>query len=76
MRIKAPWKRLEKGRFWQAVDAEHNRLIAEQLKDCHEVLDIGCGYGSLTAYLTKAGFDTLGVDSDQQTIDKAKCLVP
>jgi SAM-dependent methyltransferase len=76
MRIEAPWERLEDGRFWRAVDAEHNRLIAEQLGDCHEVLDLGCGYGSLTAFLTAAGFDTRGVDSDTQSIDRAKLLFP
>jgi len=76
MKIKTPWKRLDKGRFWQAVDAEHNRLIASQLIGCREVLDLGCGYGSLTAYLTQAGFITYGVDADRQAIDKSKLLFP
>lgn len=76
MKIKTPWKRLDKGRFWKVVDAEHNRLIADQLTDCRTVLDLGCGYGSLTAYLSQIGFVTYGVDSDQQTIDKSKLLFP
>jgi SAM-dependent methyltransferase len=76
MKIKTPWKRLENNHLWQAVDAEHNRLIAEQLSGCKEVLDLGCGYGSLTAYLTQVGFQTYGVDSDQQSIVQAKQLFP
>jgi len=76
MKIKEPWKRLEKGHFWQIVDAEHNRLISEQLKGCTDILDLGCGYGSLTSYLTEVGFNTYGVDADENVVTKAKQLFP
>lgn len=76
MKIASPWKRLQSGHFWQAVDAEHNRIIAEQLAGCRSALDIGCGYGSLTAYLNRAGFDAIGVDADQPQVEQARALFP
>ncbi len=76
MKIESPWKRLEKGRFWRSVDAEHNRLIAAELGGCRAALDIGCGYGSLTASLNQAGFDAFGVDTDQPQIEQARALFP
>lgn len=76
MKINEPWKRLENGQFWREVDAEHNRLIVEQLNGCHEVLDLGCGYGSLTACLINAKFNAHGVDSEKHIIDQAKKIFP
>lgn len=76
MKIKANWNRLKDGSFWKLVDEEHNRLIAEQLTGCKTILDIDCGYGSLTNYLVTNHFNAIGIDVDQETIDKARILFP
>jgi SAM-dependent methyltransferase len=76
MKIKDPWKRLEVGQFWREVDAEHNRIIANELIGVKRVLDIGCGYGSLTNYLYRLGFEVTGIDSDKEMIGKGKDIFP
>jgi SAM-dependent methyltransferase len=76
MNVKSPWIRLQGGHFWQAVDRRHNEWIRHELGGCHKILDIGCGYGSLSAYLAKSGFEVYGIDADSQSIETAKCLFP
>lgn len=76
MKIENAWRRLEDGHFWQLVDREHNRLIAEHLINCQEVLDLGCGYGSLINYLRSRGIRAYGVDTDPQIIERSKLLFP
>lgn len=44
-----------------AVDARMNRRIAAQVVG-RDVLDFGCGFGSLVAHLAAAGLDAIGVD--------------
>lgn len=76
MKIASPWKRLQGNHFWRAVDREHNRIIIEQLAGCTHILDLGCGYGSLTAALQQAGFQAVGVDADAEQIAQARALFP
>jgi SAM-dependent methyltransferase len=40
------------------------------------VLDVGCGYGSLCAFLSAAGMKVHGIDSDVESISVAKTLFP
>jgi SAM-dependent methyltransferase len=75
MRLARPERRLAPGNFWAAVDAEHNRLILERLPGT-DILDVGCGYGSLTDFLARQGKRPIGVDSDRSSIAAALALYP
>ncbi|MFH1022478.1 MAG: class I SAM-dependent methyltransferase [Planctomycetota bacterium] len=74
VKILNPWKRLDKRQLWQKVDAEHNRLIIAELDGLHRVIDLGCGYGSLTATLTKRGVWAVGIDSCKEIIESARTI--
>lgn len=76
MKIDQSWERLKKGHLWHFVDMGHNKQIAKQLSGCNSVLDLGCGYGSLTAYLNSANINTVGIDSDEQVVKIAHELFP
>ncbi len=73
MKVNNPEKRLNK--FWGKVDLKHIKLISEQLSG-KNILDIGCGYGTTTNEITKAGFKCIGIDSDLQVIEKASKKFP
>jgi SAM-dependent methyltransferase len=73
MRIKNPEKRLAS--LWGLIDRQHNEQIAAQLRG-KRVLDIGCGYGSLVAYLQEQGYDAHGVDADSESVTVAQRLFP
>ena len=62
MKIDRPWSRLAENTFWRRVDTEHNRIIANELRGARRILDIGCGYGSLTRYLLTEHVEAIGVD--------------
>jgi len=76
MQIQDPWRRLGGAYFWRLVDQEHNRIIGRELSGCREVLDLGCGYGSLTRYLGQRGFRVIGADPDEATVHQAYLLSP
>lgn len=70
MEIKDPYKRLYK--FWGFVDNKHIETIAKFIKG-EEILDLGCGYGTTTAYISKnLGKNCTGVDNDEKSIDLCK----
>ena len=46
------------------------------LNEGDEVLDVGCGGGSLSGYLIKRGIRVLGIDFSEKLIDIAKREVP
>ena len=76
MQIQNPWQRLQRGNYWRLVDRDHNRIIARQLSGCRDVLDVGCGYGSLTRYLQGRGFQVTGADVDEDALELARSLSP
>lgn len=73
MKIINPQERLFS--LWGDIDAQHNRLIASGIKG-KNILDVGCGYGSLVNYLTESGYVTNGIDISNQRIKIAKQLFP
>jgi len=73
MYIKNPAKRLKK--FWGKVDAKHVNLIKSHVKGI-SICDMGSGYGTTTAQLTKAGFQCTGIDFDSETVERSKALFP
>jgi len=74
MDIEESWRRLEVGQFWREVDMEHNRIIANELIGCKDILDIGCGYGSLVSDLLNGGFCVVGIDLNKDHLVKGKEL--
>jgi SAM-dependent methyltransferase len=60
---------------WGVIDAQHNQLVASRLSG-KRVLDVGCGYGSLVAYLRAQGFDAEGWDYDPESIRISDTLFP
>jgi len=73
MKIKNPEKRLQK--FWGKVDQKHIASFVPFIEG-KTVLDLGCGNGSTTAYITKncPQFDCIGVDYEEKEVEKAKEL--
>lgn len=76
MKVDSPWERLGKDHFWSVVDSNHNSIISRQLTGCKDILDLGCGYGSLTHHLRKLNFNCVGIDSDPISIENGKLLFP
>ncbi|HSE43816.1 MAG TPA: class I SAM-dependent methyltransferase [Gemmatimonadales bacterium] len=52
-------------------DLDHYERIVREL-GAHQVLDVGCGTGSLACLLTHAGFDVVGVDPAEASLDVAR----
>ena len=73
MKIRDPHERLRTA--WGLIDRQHNRLIAKHLTG-RRVLDIGCGYGSLVAYLRSCGYEAEGIDLDRDAIEAGRRLFP
>lgn len=73
MKIVNPQERLFS--LWGIIDAQHNRLITLGIKG-KNVLDVGCGYGSLVDYLTERGYKAKGIDISNERIKIAKQLFP
>jgi len=61
--------------FWGQVDRRINERILRLLPE-GSVLDVGCGFGSLTAFLCAAGRDAIGVDMMEEAIDVARSRYP
>jgi SAM-dependent methyltransferase len=59
-----PWLRA-------AIDA-----FTAAVRDLGPVLDVGCGPGTVTAYLAKLGLDAFGVDLSSRMIEHARRLHP
>ena len=74
MKINEAHQRLQS--LWGIIDRQHNAQIAHHLKAGSRVLDVGCGYGALVAYLSQQGHDVQGVDLDAQSIEVAKAIFP
>lgn len=73
MRVERPEQRLSG--FWGLVDGKHNAAIRQHV-DAGPVLDLGCGYGTLTAQLTREGLECTGVDLDPASLAVARERCP
>ncbi|HJQ05190.1 MAG TPA: methyltransferase domain-containing protein [Nocardioides sp.] len=50
--------------------------FADEVRDLGPVLDVGCGPGTVTAYLRERGVDAAGVDLSPRMVDHARRLHP
>ncbi|MBQ7328370.1 MAG: class I SAM-dependent methyltransferase [Oscillospiraceae bacterium] len=50
--------------------------LFSQLFQGKRVVDLGCGIGTNAAYLTRKGFDVIGIDNSRKMLDVAKDLYP
>jgi SAM-dependent methyltransferase len=50
--------------------------FAQDVRDLGPVLDVGCGPGTVTAFLTGLGVETSGVDLSPQMVEHARRLHP
>ncbi len=71
MKLAHPERRLAPGAFWREVDEEHNRYVAERLPG-QSILDVGCGYGTLTDHLSRLGKKVVGIDQDPESVRVAR----
>ncbi len=51
-------------------------IFAGAVRDVGPVLDVGCGPGTVTAYLAERGVDVSGIDLSPRMIDNARRLHP
>jgi SAM-dependent methyltransferase len=73
MHVEHPEQRL--AGFWGLVDRKHNAAIRERI-EAGPVLDVGCGYGTLTAQLTREGLECTGIDLDSVSLAVARERCP
>jgi len=73
MKINNPEKRLKQ--FWGQVDRKHIESFTKYLTGPN-VLDMGCGLGTTTAYITSKGFNCIGIDYDAGTIEYCQKTYP
>jgi ubiquinone/menaquinone biosynthesis C-methylase UbiE len=69
VRIDRPERRLDG--FWGQIDRRHNAELVACVRQ-GPVLDVGCGYGTLTRALGEAGIEAVGVDADPRSLDVAR----
>lgn len=73
MKINNSYKRLDS--LWGIIDEQHNNQITSIING-KKILDIGCGYGSLTNYLIKNNYDAEGIDYNTNSLIVAKKIFP
>jgi len=73
VKVNSPQKRLDS--FWGEVDKKHARII-QQLMKGKRALDVGCGYGSTVAEISRGRVDCVGIDTDEMSIRVAKERFP
>jgi SAM-dependent methyltransferase len=73
LRIERPERRLSQ--FFGRVDYKHNVVVASRIEH-GPVLDLGCGYGTLTESLAEAGLQCVGVDIDEDALAIARRRSP
>lgn len=61
--------------FYGRVDERMNKAIAYWVKG-RDVLDLGCGFGSLAASLQKSGFRVVGTDLLEKCVSAGKARYP
>ncbi len=50
----------------------YHDFFVQRIEPGENVLDIGCGYGAVSASMAKAGINVTGIDMSEQNIQKAK----
>ena len=73
MKINHPEKRLKQ--FWGLVDQKHIKSLSKYLTG-NNILDMGCGLGTTTDYLSKSGHNVIGIDYDSDTIEYCRKTYP
>jgi SAM-dependent methyltransferase len=73
VKIKDPHRRLSS--LWGRIDRQHNEWIAAEISG-GRVLDVGCGYGSLTEFLRHRGYESVGIDDAAEFIDIGHRMFP
>ena len=73
MKIDNPEKRLKQ--FTGQVDKKHIASIAKYVIG-PDVLDMGSGYGTTTYGISGLGFNCIGIDYDNTSLDRARKLFP
>lgn len=59
--------------LWRQINADHERIIKEHVKDTDKVLDAGCAYGRMSEIIPG---DYTGIDFSPDFIEEAKKLYP
>ena len=62
------------GEHWEEIRAYSRQMefFVPLLKEGDKILDLGCGSGRDSIYLTKLGYEVWGTDNSKEAIDKAK----
>lgn len=73
MKIDNPEKRLKQ--FWGRVDHKHIAIFSGFLTG-NNILDMGCGLGTTTNYITNLKYNCFGIDYDPQVVEYCKKTYP
>lgn len=73
MKIKHPEKRLKQ--FWGQVDKKHIKSFSGFLTG-KNILDMGCGLGTTTGYISKMGLNCIGIDFNTDAIEYCQKTYP
>jgi SAM-dependent methyltransferase len=57
------------------MDREEKEAVRKWIKQSRVVLDVGCGTGRMTSFLSEMGFEVVGVDISKSMLDVAKSRV-
>jgi len=60
-----------KSEFWQKVFKAETDYILDFIKDCKEILSVGCGPAHIEAKLAEYGFSVTGLDVSKEALDQA-----
>ncbi|MCA9956581.1 MAG: class I SAM-dependent methyltransferase, partial [Anaerolineales bacterium] len=63
--IEHPWERIYQQDQWPQQDPVplfHEVLPTLQNRNCHRILDLGCGNGNYLVPFAEKGFDMIGAD--------------
>lgn len=62
---------------YESADISNTQtLLIKTFNKKNKLLEIGCGSGRDTSFMTKKGFDVIGIDGSKNMIDEAKKIHP
>ncbi|QQR76791.1 methyltransferase domain-containing protein [Candidatus Nomurabacteria bacterium] len=64
-----------RGKYFITMEQERGPFLRDVIEKGKDVLDIGCRDGALTKYFFE-GNNVLGLDIDQEALDRAQALIP